>query len=102
MSWAFVGAKFKCVLDFKKHEMVSAERKAREHTVAMHHRLSDGIDCDGWLSNPYSASPFPGVTLLEVMSLCKSATSTLTSRMKNSDLIHPGQFCNDVEPKQIM
>lgn len=63
---------------------MSAERKAREHAVAVLHRLSQGTDCDGWLSAP----PVPA-HFLEVMSLWKSATSALTSRMKNCDLIRP-------------
>lgn len=35
-------AKYKRVLDFKKHEMVSAEREAREHAVAVLHSVSQG------------------------------------------------------------
>lgn len=53
-------AKYKCVLDFKKHEMVSAQRKAREHAVAVLPSVSQGIGRDGWLSAPLVPPHFLG------------------------------------------
>ena len=53
-------AKYTRVLDFKKSGMVSAERKAREHGVAVLHSVSQGTSCDRWLSAPPAPPTFPG------------------------------------------
>lgn len=53
-------------MDFKEHEICNGQWREES-------RVSQGADCDGWLSAPCTTS-FPGVTLLEAaVSFWKSA-----------------------------
>lgn len=82
-------AKYKCVLGFKKHEMVSAEREAREHAVAVLHSVSQGTPAvmDG--CHPLQCPPHFLRSHRWRSHLSGSQPPAVPGRKKACDPIHP-------------